>query len=92
MSKIWSVVYSDSGKNHMVTNLSKAEAKTVWKAIMKTFGTNLNRSAHCSEAYLQRNGKIVFLKNGDYWFQNGELVAANQIWLPEAIDEAVASI
>jgi hypothetical protein len=91
-NKVWSITYTSYGKAHIVSGLSKAEAKKAWKDIMIDYGTNTNMSAHCREAYLERNDKIICQKNGDYWFLNDKMIACNAIWSREEIDMAIAAI
>ena len=91
-SKCWSISYTAYNKGHYISGLSKTEAKAAWRDIMINYGTNFNMSAHCHDAYLERNGKTICHKNDDYWFLNGEMIACNAVWLREGIDDVIKAI
>ena len=92
----WKISYMICNKAHYVDNLTKAEAKKLWKAYMLDYGTNLNMSTHSNEGCLTRETKTKFetvmTKNGNWWFLNGEPVAEDQIMTRDYVDYLIEKI
>ncbi len=87
-NRIWQVAYTANRENHIISDLTKAEAKRIWGGLLQTFGKNLIMSAECKEAYLQRSGKVIAFKSGDDWYING--TAINNLY--ETKEEILALI